>query len=666
MHRTSLPVSASGLVLLVAVAVALPRQISAQEGDFLREKLRILVAEGLAAKAENVHILGIQTVDLTASGSTLQAVKAVNEETGRSERFVFDESNRRVDPREAVAAEIKAHREVYGAMSPAFARQLKQMPAGELPVVIHLDVPVPDIDKTELAGEKALEEAARRSAVAEKQAAVEARKAFEELMGESNVARGAEVEFDGPFVSARLPVAEIQRIARHPRVGFVALDDDEDVLDFPTIAESLPTTRSELVHNTGTDGSGVKIAILESGQTTKSLSCFNVAARQSTGGSTNSHMTKSVAIMGNRYRVATQTCNGSWTGYAPGADIYLGNKDSGNCANYRQRYQWAKSKGANVISMSWHCGNEETDGGLHARDTYFDYWATRYPWPSIFTSAGNQSASNAYASGKGFNFFGVGNVANDGDGDRCNDAMTGSSTWKDPDSSHSDREVPEIASPGSRHDLLDTDFGGTSAATPVTASIAGLLMDHNLSLRIWPEAIRAILLATANYQDSDGADFSNSADGKDGTGLTNSLYAYYTAGRRETTSSPQYRAHDYGTMRESDFSNGFFDKTWNVYTGTTNSRIRVALTWNSNVAKISLLFASFYFSTLDADLDLRILDPDGNPVAFSSSWDSNNEFVEFTPAKTGSYTIKVRGYNVPDDFERYYGIAFTTHYDLCS
>ena len=134
----------------------------------------------------------------------------------------------------------------------------------------------------------------------------------------------------------------------------------------------------------------------------------------------------------------------------------------------------------------------------------------------LVTSAGNQASSEAFASGKGYNFFGVANVLNDGDCNRCNDVISPSSSWKNPTSPHSDREVPEIAAPGSRHALLGSSFGGTSCATPVAASIAAVLMSHNPSLKIWPEAIRAILLATANYQLADGANWSKSLDGKDG------------------------------------------------------------------------------------------------------------------------------------------------------
>jgi hypothetical protein len=403
----------------------------------------------------------------------------------------------------------------------------------------------------------------------------------------------------------------------------------------------------------GAKGSGVKIAVLESGTPTVSTACFNLGAIQDTTGAPSSHMTSSLGIIGNRYQ--SGNCNGPWQGYAPEAGILVANASS-----YTDGYDWAKLQGVNVVTMSWHFPSEETSGALHSRDVYFDYGVTHSPWPTIFASAGNQAdpTNGAYASGKGYNFFGVGNVLNDGDGDRCNDVISSSSSWKDPTSPHGDREVPEIASPGSRHDLLGTSFGGTSAATPVTASIAAVLMSHNPNVKIWPEAIRSILLATANFQDADGAVWSKYADGKDGTGLANTLYGAWTSGRREQNPVAQFRAHDYGSMGASDFSAGVFNKTWKAYTFTTNAAIRVALTWNSKTTSTSS-------SVLDADLDLWVRDPNNNLVAYSTTWDGSYEFVEFTPTLTGEYTIEIRGYTVPSDFFSYYGVAWTTHYDSC-
>ena len=48
------------------------------------------------------------------------------------------------------------------------------------------------------------------------------------------------------------------------------------------------------------------------------------------------------------------------------------------------------------------------------------------------------------------------------------------------------------------------------------------------------------------------ADYSKYADGADGTGRVNSYYARLTASKRESGTTPQFRAHDYGLMTASD------------------------------------------------------------------------------------------------------------------
>ena len=630
-----------------------------KQADFPQEEQEDVLMRALgatrAAGQTQLIILDESKVVLPMSKSELRLFKVFDPDSGESRRLAVDKNDKRVNYEKALAREEKLHFKKHGVAQLELHRLVELGEQAELPVLIKYVIEEEFIDKSEL--EKDPDNEAKTSAaqamVLEAQQRVERETAelHQKTMARFNVAVSDEVRPSGPFVSAVLPADTIRELARDPRVAFIGMDQEKEVPDYPTIPESLPTTRTQTVHSTGFKGAGIKIAVLEGGTLTVSQSCFNIGSIQSTTPAANSHMTKSVGIIGNRY--SDGSCGGSWQGYAPEAKVYLANVD-----DYKDRYDWAKSKGVNVITMSWHFPSEETSGSLHSRDIYFDYWVTKYPYPTIFASAGNEAESGAYASGKGYNFFGVGNVLNDGDGNRCNDVISSSSSWKNPTSPHNDREIPEIAAPGSRHDLLGTDFGGTSCATPVTASIATLLMSKNSNLKIWPEAIRAIMLATANYQNADGSSWSKYSDGKDGTGMVNAWYGCLTAGQRETDTTPQYRAHDYGTMGASDFSKGYFNKTWKANTGTTNSRIRVALTWNSKVTTTS--------SVLDADLDLEVYDPDGNLVAWSTTWDSNYEFIEFKPNKLGTYTIKIRGYSVPSSFVSYYGIAWTTHYDLCS
>ena len=623
------------------------------------------VGEAAGIETSRLMILSESTATFPTLGIQATTYKVVDGETGESKRVALDKDGRSLDVDGLLLRERSAARSRFGNLQGGLFDMIdaRGEDSAPIPVLIKyaVDEDTVDFDKREVDASRLVEEtyaeldrsaSLRRSRVARR-----ARALHREVLttSEVDVRTSGRARVSGPFVRANLTARTLRQIMEDERISFIGPDGEKAIPDYPTIPDSLPTTRADTVHSSGYRGSGIKIAVLESGGLWKPEACFRIGATHVAGAAADDHMTKSVAIIGNRY--SSGSCSGAWQGYAPDATVLLANDSS-----YQDGYEWARAQGVNVITMSWHYPTEETTGALHSRDVYFDYWVTRWPYPSVFTSAGNSAAADAFASGKGYNFIGVGNVLNDGDGDRCNDAMSSDSSHKNPSSPHSDHEVPAVAAPGSRHDLLGSSFGGTSCATPVTAAISALLMSRNGSLKIWPEAIRAILLATANYQGADGQDYSRYRDGDDGAGLINAYFGMLTAGQRESGTSAQFRAHDYGLMTAADFTGGRFSKEWHAQTFTTRSRIRVALTWNSRVTASG---GSPSSSVLDADLDLWIYDPNGQLVAWSTSWDNSWEFVEFAPAKTGTYTIKVRGYSVPANFSSWYGVAWTTHYDLC-
>jgi hypothetical protein len=621
-----------------------------------------VVARAINTGVENLQVLHEGVGRLAHLGTEARFYKVHDMATGNTAGVAIDETGRAVDADDLLGQDDAARRERYGVLQPALYDLLDQLdPDRRVPVMLRYAIeedPVP-IDKREIdvaaSDDAAMTQLGQQAASLEAQVSERARQLHREVMSDLETELSQQEPLtSGPFVRSVLSPEGIRRLANDERLVFIGLDGEREIPDYPNIPDSLPTTRTEIVQSTGVRGAGVRIAVLESGCPNVSVSCFNIGATQDLTQPANDHMTKSVGIIGNRYSAGS--CGGSWQGYAPDATVLLANDTS-----YQDRYDWARGENVNVVTMSWHFGTEETNGNLHSRDVYFDYWVTRWPYPSVFTSAGNE-ADDAFASGKGYNFMGVGNVLNDGDGDRCNDVISSTSSWKNPTSTHGDHEVPAVAAPGSRHELLGSSFGGTSCATPVTASISALLMSKNPSLTIWPEAIRAILLATANYQRADAADYSRFADGKDGAGLVNALYGMWTAGRRDSGTGAQFRAHDYGLATAGDFSGGYFGRTWTARTLTTSSRIRVALAWNSKTAASGGTPSS---SVLDADLDLHVFDPSGNLVAWGNSWDNSWEFLEFTPSMPGNYVIKVHGFSVPSDFSSWYGVAWTTHYDLC-
>lgn len=617
----------------------------------------IASAAGIAAEA--AVLLSESRQLLPYTGVEVLRYKVRDARTGAEKAVVVASSGEVQDYGRLVEAENAEKYRRFGAMYPPLHDQLsKAEQSQEVAVMIKLAVAESELDKSRQTPAALAPRALEQRSTVTQSAGERLSTALASVGLESAMMQDARV--DGPFVFATMGAEDAMRLARGQDVVFVGPYYPEDVEDTTGIwsntdlDDALTVSRTNDVHSLGIKGDGVRLAVMETGQADVPLSCFDVAARQTTGGSTNSHMTNSMLIWGNTDDDYNGSCGGSEVGYAPDAEILMANAGSSNTGSYASRYEWAKDNGVDVVSMSFHAASEETSSALHARDIYFDYWSVHYPYTAVFTSAGNQ-ADGAYASGKGYNFFGVANMALDTTlGDRCDDDVFDESSWKNPDTTHGDRELPEIAAPGQRHRVYNRTFGGTSCATPVAAAVAGLLIDTNPSLATWPEGIRSIMLAGANYQSGDGANWSPFSDGRDGVGMVNAYYSRLIAATRESTTAHQFRAHDYGSMNASSFTGGLLNKTWTVW--NTGGNIRVALVWNSKTTETT--------SVLDADLDLQLFDSNGTLVAMSNSWDNSYEFLEYEPpTSSGDYTIKVRGYHVPADLSSYYSVAWTVHYD---
>jgi subtilisin len=435
---------------------------------------------------ERLTILSESQATLTNLGTELTTYKVVAGESGESRRLALDAKNRPQDIDAMLERERAAARDRYGTLHESLSEQVEARGGEDEPVPVLVRYAVDedplDLDKRELDDRELTDrrlarmndDARRLVQRVERRARALHREVLAAYKVDQQAARRPRAS--GPFVRTRIPLSALRELSRDERIAFIGPDQEKQVPDYTTIPQSLPTTRADTVQSSGFRGAGVKIAVLESGGLWKPAACFNIGATHVSGLAADEHMTKSVGIIGNRY--SSGGCSGAWQGYAPDATVLLAND-----TDYEDGYDWARGEGVNVVTMSWHAGSEETSGNLDSRDVYFDYWVTRYPYPSVFTSAGNQAGSSAFASGKGYNFFGVGNVLNDGDGNRCNDAISSDSSRKNPTSPHADHEVPAVAAPGSRHDLLGSSFGGTSCATPVTAAISALLMSRNTSLK---------------------------------------------------------------------------------------------------------------------------------------------------------------------------------------
>ena len=458
---------------------------------------------------------------------------------------------------------------------------------------------------------------------------------------------------------------------RHP-------DQSEPVLNVPNIMSD--NTATEVVDVQGWKATNIRVGVFEGspGNETKNGITYtgynNLDVEEyydsSKDPGSSSHATTVIGIIKNTS--STDKC------FAPDAKIY-----SANDYSY-DSLEWAiTEKGCRVINQSFHEAHEVDSGELSWEDILKDYLVLNYPYPFITSAAGNYSStpetsslsvgSDEYCNHKGYNYICVGNH-NDFDSNGNPNGMRSSSVFRNPDSAHNDRELPEICANGTSVSLFGESRGsGTSFSSPAVAGAVALLQNMDNLLLYWPEGIRAILFsgATKNIVDNNwSVDVGSSIDGKDGVGALDINTSGKIAQKRSSKdNSPCPRGWHYGTV--SDY-NVFGDDNLTTYSywigvpynfndkSNTKRNVKVALAWNSEIMNYKILGIDTGVrksSDLKLDLDLEVYDESGNLVGYSNTWDNSYEVVEFMGNVNEKYEIKIRRWS-GKGHSSYYGIAW--------
>ena len=199
-----------------------------------------------------------------------------------------------------------------------------------------------------------------------------------------------------------------------------------------------------------------------------------------------------------------------------------------------------------VVSQSFHRGSEPGGSGLQADDLLKDLLALRWPYPTIVQAAGNFWLGDAdgitppedeFVNHKGYNTLAVGNH------DDTAGAMSGDSVFRNPTTTHGDRELPEVAANGTGVSANGQSMSGTSFAAPATAGVTALLQDVDGVLCSWPEGCRAILMASAgrNVRGSTWwQDVVSHVDGRDGAGAVDAQAGVLIAQQRRWRDAPAH------------------------------------------------------------------------------------------------------------------------------
>jgi subtilisin family serine protease len=196
---------------------------------------------------------------------------------------------------------------------------------------------------------------------------------------------------------------------------------------------------------------------------------------------------------------------------------------------------------------------------------------------------------------------------------------------------------------------------GTSLSSPQVAGLAALLGNRNTTLLVWPEAIRAILMASATHNiDGPPVIISGQGDLQDGAGAINADLADQVAQSHGISGSPCTSSCWWGeSISNQNYPVGtFLERTITI---PTKGLVRVAISWWSNADSAN---NNYSFDRLDTDLDLKIAGPDSQwiPGASSVSYDNNFEMVQFFAPVPGNYGINVYKSRA-DENVNYLGIA---------
>ena len=393
-------------------------------------------------------------------GNYVEFFKATDRRSGAPVELAVDQDGAQLDPGQVVSEYRKRTIDRYGKLAPALDRRLRGAKANERVLVdvwlaVEEEAPAQS-DRPLGAGDEG--NAAERAAERRRQWQTASRELAKELEELGDVLAVDEL---APVVTITLPAAVVRDLASHERIGALLLHEEEGIDD---LEDSIAVARSGVVHALGETGMGVRVAVWENGPT--SDDDLVIAGRYESDPTTSDHSQNVHAIIRN-------DDDDSPDGHAPGCSLYSAN-DKGRAA-----LRWAvQDQDCTIVNQSFHRPSEPESDAFSSDDFYGDWLALHWPYPLIVHAAGNfwdgdpddiHPPSSEYVNHKGFNTISVGNH------DDSASAMATSSVFRNPDSPHGDRELPEICANGT--DVLADDmcFTGTSQASPAVAGVAALV-----------------------------------------------------------------------------------------------------------------------------------------------------------------------------------------------
>jgi hypothetical protein len=640
----------SGLILVAGLVLTSLQRASAQKENRVspeEQKLLEVAAKRNGLDASRLQVLKSTSVDLPLTGRHVQTAKILNTDNGQAFPATIDDQGQEVDFSTLKAEEQRAYHARYGKLDPKLHKKISDV-RGEQKIKVafwlnptqDLETQDPRAGRSDLSREEVDALIARRL----DQVKAATSRATEGLTralqrGGHVVDRRGE---DTPIVFATLPAGLVKQFSERADVEVAYLAQDELYRDHMNVAG--PSIKADALWNIGITGTGARIAIIEDSRVDFNNSCLsahNLGTRVPNDPNVDDHATACAGI-------ATST-DTDFRGIAPGAGIYSSNIVSyANFSNITAAMDVAAVNG-DVSNNSWGLDGCSNDGTVNVWGRQADY-IVRYIWDTVTASAGNSGfcASTGYVNSvaSGFNTIAVGNYDDAGTVASNDNVMSPTSSWQDPVSLHGDREKPEVAAPGVniKTTIMAPNFdcnmdeigSGTSFSAPAVAGLAADLMQANQNLRVFPESVKALIMAGATDNIEGDARLSE----KDGAGGVNAWTSYTSVVNHRYT-------WNYVTPSSFDTSGNL---TINMGWVNAGQHVKVAMVWDSTPT------SDYATDPLKADLDLYVYGP--TQSMYSLSWDNSYEVVDFTAAASGNFQIKVHNFRF-DGFNEYVGVAWS-------
>jgi serine protease AprX len=561
-------------------------------------------------------------------GETLLAGSFRDPSTHRLATVAIDASGRERQPSELDLLEEAASRARFGKKEPALAAALESAsPEAALPIGVWLDTIALGFDPrldlvARLAGARTMPEVNAALAASASLHASAMRGGVTGPFAAAAAAEGFEVRFVGdhvPVVYLTGPASLLPWLEGRPEVVSSHLEREASL----ELDRSVATIRADRVWTApnGVTGVGAIATDIEGGGITN-LNPYlpTPILYQQAPGAFSSHATAIGGMIASDHPVDR--------GVAYGATLYSANLSTSE-ANTISGMNWAVANGSHVANVSLFLGQLDPPI-LNLGDRAFDY-IIRNTGRLMVKSAGNQGTGTGLVTspGRGWNVLTVGNENDSNTVLWGDDSMSSSSSWVDPITGV---QKPEVAAPGTSINSttlaspwVGATGSGTSYAAPHALGTACLLYERDPQLAAWPEAIKAILMASAWHNVEGAALFSD----KDGAGAVHAFAADQVVQRGTN-------GYVRGILTAASFNaSGQFDLPFALQ---RNNRARVVLSWDSAPSGPP----GYTTDTLAAAFDLLVLDPLGATVASATHPFSSFRILEFVPALTGTYTVRLQ------------------------